>query len=109
MKEPKCTICSGKHYKTFCMQNPKKPIVNRVRRIRPTGKEYDRWRKFRDTKAIPYLDKTFGHKCRRCGVTENLDVDHIHGRGSHPQLKYQLSNLQYLCRSCHRLKTDHLL
>lgn len=26
MKEPKCKICGGPHYKTFCRQAPRKPI-----------------------------------------------------------------------------------
>lgn len=27
MKEPKCKICGGPHYKSFCFQLPKKPIA----------------------------------------------------------------------------------
>ena len=76
------------------------------KRINQRGKEYERWKKFRDEVAIPYLDEKFGKKCRFCGSDKRLDVDHIHSRGSRPELKYQLSNLQYLCRSCHRDKTD---
>lgn len=61
--------------------------------------------------AVPYLDKTFGHHCRGCLLDTTLDVDHIKSRGAHPELKYQLSNLQYLCAVapnwCHRNKTDH--
>lgn len=76
--------------------------------ITKKGKEYLRWEKFRKDTAIPYLDNTFGHACRCCGVGGALDIDHIHGKGSHPQLKYQLSNLQYLCRNCHHNKTINL-
>ena len=40
--------------------------------------------------------------------TQNPDVDHIKNKGSHPELASDLKNLQYLCRGCHRAKTDHL-
>jgi NinG protein len=30
MKDPKCTICGGPHYKTFCFNAPKKPIAVRA-------------------------------------------------------------------------------
>lgn len=29
MKEPKCKICGGPHYRSFCFQAPKTPIVTR--------------------------------------------------------------------------------
>jgi hypothetical protein len=29
MKEPQCKLCGGPHYKSFCFQAPKKPIVTR--------------------------------------------------------------------------------
>lgn len=29
MKEPKCKICGGPHYKSFCFQAPKKPTLTR--------------------------------------------------------------------------------
>jgi len=88
------------------MHKPRKPIA-RLKRPRQQGKEYERWKKFRDEVAKPYLDEKFGHFCRCCGVGGSLDVDHINAVGSHPQLKYQLSNTQWLCRfPCHRNKTD---
>ena len=71
-------------------------------RIRGRGKktlEYEAWR---DEVAIPYLDKTFGHKCADCWATDKpLDVDHIIPRGGHAELKFSLENLQFLCRNCH--------
>lgn len=94
-----CAYCGKRSYKEYCMAHkPRKPI-------RKQGKEAERWAEFRDETVIPYLDKQFGHTCRCCGVGGKLDVDHIHGKGSHPQLKYQISNFQYLCRRCHIEKT----
>ncbi len=88
-----CMACSRKNYK---------PIPKRGKR----AKEYDVWR---DKIAKPYLDKRYGHVCakRGCNVTEGLEVDHKKGRGSHPELKYQVTNLQYLCFTHHREKTEH--
>lgn len=43
-----------------------------------------------------------GHRCVRCGATENLTLDHIH-----PQLyggRHTMDNLQVLCRSCNSSK-----
>lgn len=108
MKIPVCKHCYRKgHYKTFCPIRPQKPIVNRVRRPRPDGKEYYKWQKFRTEIAIPYLDKTYGRKCSCCGSADNLSIDHIINKGSRSDLKYDLNNLQYLCFDCHRAKTDN--
>lgn len=56
--------------------------------------EYNKWR---DTVAIPYLDATSGHKCSWCPRTDRLEVDHIKTRGAHPELKFDLDNIRYLC------------
>lgn len=88
-----CQVCAYNKYK-----KPGKPIS----KIGKRTKEYNEWR---INVAIPYLDKTYGHKCNNCGATGALDIDHIKPRGSNPQLKMQLNNIQYLCRSCHIKKT----
>src|SRR5690349_16926757 len=101
-KEIICSSCgSNRHYQTFCTWKKRKPITQR-------GKHYEEWVTFRDKVAKPYLDKKYGHVCavKGCTETENLDVDHIKARGSHPHLRYQVTNMQYLCRPHHRLKTD---
>lgn len=44
-----------------------------------------------------------GHKCVKCGNTNNLEVDHILNTaqgGTHT-----LNNLQTLCHTCHKQKT----
>lgn len=35
MKEPKCSICSGPHYKTFCFQAPKKALKKKPIKVSP--------------------------------------------------------------------------
>lgn len=58
--------------------------------------------KWRDEVAIPYLDEKFGHVCSAEGCYSSVvDVAHILGRGSHPHLKMELSNVKYLCRKHH--------
>lgn len=75
--------------------------------IKQKGKhtiEYEIWR---DNVGIPYLEGR-GHTCAECGATGKLDVDHILNRGSHYHLRMDLSNIQYLCRSCHIKKTSQI-
>lgn len=104
-KQPNCVNNS---YGEYCWRHkPRKPI-SRITRPKQKGKEYERWRKFREEVAIPYMDEHYGHHCRCCGRSDvPLDIDHIQGKGARPELKYQLSNLQYLDRICHYWKTNY--
>ena len=109
MKAMQCLICHKRAYSEYCVQHkPRKPIVLRKplpppkKRIKQRGKGYDKYELFKHTVAIPYLDATFGRKCQVCGTSQNnLDINHIKKRGSHPELKYELTNLEYVCRKCH--------
>lgn len=75
--------------------------------MKPVGKETQRYNEFRDEIARPYLIDKFGEKCAKCKREDlPLDIDHIRKRGSSPQLKYDLKNLQLLCRSCHWAKDN---
>lgn len=71
-----------------------------MRRLGRRGREYIEWR---DSVAIPYLDKKFGHVCsvEDC-YSSVVDVAHIKGRGAHPKLKMELTNVRYLCRPHHQ-------
>lgn len=44
-------------------------------------------------------------RCKECGARRRLEVDHIKSRRTHPELAWELSNLQVLCASCHTRKT----
>lgn len=46
-----------------------------------------------------------GWKCVECGARGRLEVDHIKPVRTHPELSYELTNLQSLCRKCHSRKT----
>lgn len=46
-----------------------------------------------------------GFKCVTCPARGRLEVDHIKPVRTHPELSFDLANLQTLCRSCHSKKT----
>lgn len=97
----KCKVCNKRSYKEYCWTHqPKKPI-NRLKRPRQVGKHGLKWAEFRDNVAKPYLTAKYGYKCVICGSRGKLDVDHIKKRGSHPELRYELTNVRFLCRKCH--------
>lgn len=93
---------------TFCFMKKKKAISKK-------GKETLLYETFRDEVAKPYLDKKYGIACKDCGILPPMkddgtyyrhDVDHVKNRGSHHELKFQVTNLVYRCRKCHSRKTD---
>ena len=87
--------------------NVRKPLQRNRKPIRQHGKIANQWRAFREKVAVPFLDKKFGHVCSvaGCGATTGLDVDHIKPRGSHPELRFDVTNLRYLCRPHHIERT----
>ncbi|MEL7488893.1 MAG: HNH endonuclease signature motif containing protein [Pseudomonadota bacterium] len=46
-----------------------------------------------------------GFQCVQCGARGRLEVDHIKPVRTHPELSFDLDNLQTLCPSCHTRKT----
>jgi 5-methylcytosine-specific restriction endonuclease McrA len=57
-------------------------------------------------KSVRFLAKRRdGFKCVECGAAGRLEVDHVKPIRSHPELAYDLTNLQCLCPSCHARKT----
>ena len=69
---------------------------------------------FRDKVVRPYLDKNFEISCSECGVMPPVledgnfsrhAIDHIQGKGPHPELRFVITNFQYLCLRCHEKKT----
>ena len=82
------------------LQKPEKR-VKVPKRMKTVGKRTVQYNKWRDQVAIPYLTATLGFKCTWCGTPDNLQIDHILTRGSHPELKMELTNVRYLCTSCH--------
>lgn len=103
------TLCGACYYARATSKPPKqrKPLRRSQKPIAQRGKQARKWETFRDKVAIPYLDKKYGHVCsvEGCTQTQNLDVDHIKPRGSHPELRYDVTNLRYLCRAHHIERT----
>ncbi|WP_210327258.1 HNH endonuclease [Methylocystis sp. H4A] len=44
-------------------------------------------------------------KCVECSARGDLEVDHVKPVRTHPELAFELSNLQCLCVACHARKT----
>jgi len=102
-----CSVCGKRAYSDYCVQHkPRKPIKQKGKRTIVI----DEWV---DKVARPYLDKNFGRVCAACAGTrcfnQQLDVDHIKNKGSHPELAMVLSNVQYPGRfPCHFEKTNNI-
>ena len=49
-----------------------------------------------------FILKRDGYKCKKCGSTENLQIDHIKSVRSYGEIMNvnTLDNLQVLCKSC---------
>jgi 5-methylcytosine-specific restriction endonuclease McrA len=57
-------------------------------------------------KAVRYLAKKRDQwRCVKCDFRGRLEVDHIKRVKDAPELAFELSNLQSLCRRCHSAKT----
>lgn len=95
-----CKFCSSfTHWPYQCFKNPKKPKPKKY------GKHYAMWRKVRraalDSKAEAALPC---YICSRYVRVGEATLDHVKPRGSHPELRYELSNLQICCVECNSEK-----
>lgn len=45
-----------------------------------------------------------GYACLECGTDEDLQADHVLELEEHPELAFELENLQTLCGPCNRAK-----
>lgn len=55
-------------------------------------------------KVMLFLELDFGKKCMKCGSVENIEIDHIKPKSTHPELELDMNNIQLLCRSCNASK-----
>lgn len=105
LKNNPCKVCNSPFH-TGWVHKERKPLKAK-KPMKKFGKQTTRYNEFRDKVARPYLIATFGNKCAHCERADlSLDVDHIKKRGSHPELKYDLNNLQLMCRRCHDIKDN---
>jgi 5-methylcytosine-specific restriction endonuclease McrA len=70
--------------------------------------DYQDWK---ELIARPSVVERDGNKCQCVGGCWRIgtDLDHIRNKGSRPDLKKDISNLQLLCRICHNNKTDLII
>lgn len=121
MKEVKCTICGGRHYKTFCPKAPKKPIKRTG--IKSTKAKKVNVAKYK-TKAktrswyVHHLDSAFSQyvrldesdkngigTCITCGVKKHwseLQNCHFYSRSKLPT-RWDVDNCHSGCYRCNVL------
>lgn len=66
----------------------------------PWAEDRARWDRLR----LIVLEEA-GYQCEKCGRVGRLEVDHVRPRRVAPELAWERSNLQALCRPCHFAKT----
>lgn len=96
------------------LKHSQKPLKRSTKPIKQRGKVALKDADFRDKIVRPYLEKNFGIACAGCGaMPPMLDsglysrhaIDHIKGKGPHPELRFVITNFQFLCVPCHEEKT----
>lgn len=50
------------------------------------------------------LLKKFNYSCVRCGAHVDLELHHVKPVYSHPELAFDLDNIEVLCKHCHRVE-----
>lgn len=92
-----CKVCGKRAYSEYCVQHkPRKPI----KAGKHTNKDRYHNKKFREGKRNHqgYLI------CENCGSWAGSDADHKIKKSVRPDLRYDESNKQILCRRCHSVK-----
>lgn len=65
-----------------------------------------RWIAFRKY-AMSLTENALCRTCKESGlIVPATQLDHIKPRKEHPELAYEIENMQGLCLSCHRKKTN---
>lgn len=90
MKNSHAAVHEGKVYTWVGVTAPWEPTIKELR----ASPEYRSWRK-----AV--FAKSKG-KCAKCKTTESLQAHHKKSFSYFPELRYEVSNGQVLCKECHR-------
>lgn len=99
-----CKFCQGTNHNSIqCFQKPRKPLKNR-KAIHKFGKQAAKWMETRNE----WLQQNPGPwQCHYCQITldiSTISIDHKYPRGSHPELRHELSNLVSCCQRCNLKK-----
>lgn len=116
IKPKPCPVCSSlfhsKMYHKPRTALKRTALPRATKRIKQQSTKEIAYQTYKETVLRPALIERQGNVCFCCHrpaeVNETLDIDHVIGKGPRPDLKRTLSNLVFLCRSCHRNKTDHI-
>lgn len=89
-------------------------VIVRASRCKSCSRVRDRRRPTRTQRGYDYKWNKLSKQlreihpfCKQCGSTKDLTVDHIIPLVDlHPELRYEISNLQVLCRRCNSSKGD---
>ncbi len=100
-----CKICDQEgHYAYQCFKKKQKPLV-KTRVLMRAGKHQRKWRQAR---KVWFRENTKNvYRCYLCGKLvdrPNITLDHIKPRGSHPELRYEQSNLAPVHFICNGIK-----
>lgn len=99
-EKPKYTREGGKSTVVGASSKLNQPFLSPTKRFSKSITSTKRWKSLR-VRAL----RRDGFKCVACGAQGRLEVDHIKPVRTHPELAYDLENLQCLCASCHAKKT----
>lgn len=94
-----CKICKVEYYTWSNLQTKCPKCTPRIPAKGKRGKTYDYWLK---TEARPLYIAQNGDYCQDCKTNKGYDMHHLKARNSHAKLKYDITNLIYLCRICHQ-------
>jgi len=95
-----------KHDREYGKHAKKRKLIKEIKRKKPQGYwRFDfkdkKWQKLR--KAV---FRKYGKVCMKCGSTGEIHVDHIKPKSKYPELAYEFSNMQLLCRDCNYEKSN---
>lgn len=92
-----CLVCGKRSYSDYCVQHkPRK----RIKAGKHTIKDRQVNKKYRESR----LNHQGYLVCDNCGSWFGSDADHIIKKSIRPDLRYDESNKQILCRDCHMQK-----
>jgi 5-methylcytosine-specific restriction endonuclease McrA len=92
-----CKLCGGSHYQTFCRLS-RKPIKQKGKHALLWDKHRAAWMKAHEGEI---------KHCYLCGKylpDEEVTLDHVKPRSSHPELVYDDTNLKPACWECNYRK-----
>ena len=116
MKEPKCSICGGKHYQTFCPRK-RKPIKKKpIKKLNQVKKPINKWGFDNQKDLFSYIWDKREHVCFVSGqpLDEFYGTDewywcfeHCLGKGAYPSFKLNPDNIVLLHPDIHFMITNN--